>query len=90
MPPPPTPRGFARGFWSFINVVSLFGCVGGALATLLGLVPAAYATYAMCLPLVLPIVSLAATMARERVVSEVRVPPAQLPTSCLAPHSAHA
>lgn len=74
-PPPALPvdtgRPVVKGFWTFVDVLAIIGSVGGALATLLGLVPAAYATYALSLPLVLPIISLVAALQRESVIAEV-------------------
>ena len=56
----------ARRIWTAIDVVALLGSAGGALAALLGAVPAAYA---LALPLVLPVVSLVAALQREELLS---------------------
>jgi hypothetical protein len=62
-------RRFTRSLWTVIDVVSLLGSVAGALAALLGWVSP---TYALALPLVLPVVSLIAAMQREDLSKEVR------------------
>jgi hypothetical protein len=72
MPPPPGGRsiGLKRSVWTFIDVVAILGSVGGALAALLGW---ASMSYALFLPLVLPVVSLVAALKREGLIAEVRV-----------------
>lgn len=66
------PKRWQKSFWTFIDVVAILGSVGGALAALLGVVST---TYALSLPLVLPVVSLIAALQREGLISEVSVFP---------------
>lgn len=61
--------GWKAGLWTFVDVVAILGSVGGALAALLGVVNV---TYALSLPLVLPIVSLIAALQREGLISQVQ------------------
>lgn len=58
-----------RSLWTVIDVLSLLGSVAGALAALLGWLSP---TYALALPLVLPVVSLIAALQREDLQQEVR------------------
>jgi hypothetical protein len=58
-----------RSWWTVIDVLSLLGSVTGALAALLGWLSP---TYALALPLVLPVVSLIAALQREDLQQEVR------------------
>lgn len=60
---------FKKSVWTFIDVVAILGSVGGALAALLNF---ATASYVLCLPLVLPVVSLVAALQREGLTAEVR------------------
>ncbi|KAJ9505733.1 hypothetical protein QJQ45_029267 [Haematococcus lacustris] len=71
-PPAPTGSseggsGIARGFWTFTGVLAILGSVGGALAALLGWFTT---SYALALPLVLPVVSLIASLQREGLIAE--------------------
>lgn len=59
---------FKKGFWTFIDVVAIFGSVGGALAAILNLF--AGNSYILLLPLVLPVVSLVAALQREGLIAE--------------------
>lgn len=68
-PPPPSSK-LKRSIWTAVDVVALLGSVGGALAALLGVVSP---TYALTLPLVLPVVSLIAALQREDLTNEVNV-----------------
>lgn len=61
--------GFWRSFWAFVDVVAIFGAVGGAVAALLGI---GTTMYVLALPMVLPIVSLIAALNREGLIAEVR------------------
>jgi hypothetical protein len=57
-----------KRFWTFVDVVAILGSVGGALAAILNLVTGTAVLY---LPLILPVVSLLASLQRESVISEV-------------------
>lgn len=61
--------GFKRSLWAFIDVVAIFGSVGGAVAALLGIGPT---SYVLALPMVLPLLSLVAALNREGLIAEVR------------------
>eukprot|EP00878_Enallax_costatus_P045619 GHUV01055047.1.p1 GENE.GHUV01055047.1~~GHUV01055047.1.p1 ORF type:complete len:209 (+),score=49.99 GHUV01055047.1:265-891(+) len=56
-----------RSVWTAIDVFALLGSVGGALAALLGVVSP---TFALTLPLILPVVSLIAALQREDMTNE--------------------
>jgi len=58
-----------RSFWTAVDVLAILASVGGALSALLGLFST---TYALSLPLVLPIVSLIAALQREGLIAEAR------------------
>jgi hypothetical protein len=60
--------GLARGFWTFVGILSMLGSVGGALVSLLGLFNT---PYTLALPLVLPVVSLFASLQREGLIAAV-------------------
>lgn len=60
-----------RSLWTAVDVFALLGSVGGALAALLGVMSP---TYALTLPLVLPVVSLIAALQREDLTNEVCLP----------------
>ena len=61
--------GFKRSLWAFIDVVAIFGSVGGAVAALLGIGPT---SYVLALPMVLPLLSLVAALNREGLIAEVQ------------------
>lgn len=71
-PAPQPPKddflGFKKGFWTFIGTVAILGSIGGALAALLGWFSS---TYALALPLILPVISLLASLQREGLIAEV-------------------
>jgi hypothetical protein len=67
---PPKPRSFARSAWAFVDVLAIFGSVGGAVCALLGIGTTAYV---LALPMVLPVVSLIAALSREGLIAEVGV-----------------
>lgn len=54
--------------WTAIDVAAMLGSVGGAAAALLG---ALSPSYALVLPLVLPVVSLVAALQREDLLTQV-------------------
>ena len=58
-----------RQVWTVVDVLSIFGSVGGALSVLLGIFSA---SYALALPIVLPVVSLIAALERESLLREVK------------------
>ncbi len=58
-----------KSFWTFTGIFAMLGSVGGALAALLGYWSS---SYALALPLLLPILSLIASLQREGLISEVR------------------
>ena len=59
---------FRRSLWTFIDIIAIFGSVGGALLALLGIGTTAYV---LAFPLVLPMVSLIAALNREGLIDEV-------------------
>jgi hypothetical protein len=67
-PSPPEGSDLARGLWTFVGVASILGSVGGALVSLLGLFTS---PYVLALPLMLPVVSLFASLQREGLIAEV-------------------
>ncbi|GFR52203.1 hypothetical protein Agub_g14743, partial [Astrephomene gubernaculifera] len=71
-PPPIAPNvdpniKLKKRFWTVLDVVAIFGSVGGALAAILNLFPG---TYMLFLPLVLPVVSLLSALQREGLIAE--------------------
>ena len=79
---------FKKGFWTFIDVVAIFGSVGGALAAILNLF--AGNSYILLLPLVLPVVSLVAALQREGLIAEASAPQARRHGSMRHTQPAHA
>ncbi len=67
--PPTQGQSAWKTFWTFTGIIAMLGSVGGALAALTGYFSA---SYALALPLVLPVVSLIASLQREGLISEVR------------------
>lgn len=57
-----------KGFWTFLGALAILGSIGGAVAALMGWVSS---TYALALPMVLPIISLVASLKREGLIAEV-------------------
>lgn len=58
---------FQKSLWTAIDIIAIFGSVGGAVAALMGVGTA----YVLALPIVLPVVSLIAALSREGLIVEV-------------------
>lgn len=72
-PAPPNPYvKFFKWFWTFTGFIAILGSIGGALAALMGWFQT---SYALALPLVLPIVFLFSALQREGLIAEVSINP---------------
>jgi hypothetical protein len=59
-----------RSLWTLLDVVAILGSAGGAAAALLGIGPL---TYALALPMALPVLSILAGISREGLEQQVRL-----------------